>query len=254
MTRYSRAEWGARPSKGGPGNLTASQVEGIALHWPAMSRPLRGREAVAAALRGWQNYHMDGHGWSDIAYQVAVDQDGNRYELRGLATTSGANGDGDVNARFGAALLILAPGEEPTGAMVTEVRNVIADHRRLFPNSRRIVGHGQIRPDGTACPGPAAQRLIDAGAFEPTNEGDDMALDDKVNDDRTVRQVLRRLDNFITRSDKRHKAMLAHDRSLTSQLAALREAVDNNADKAEIKAMLNNLDATIQLVINEESA
>jgi hypothetical protein len=85
----------------------------------------------------------------------------------------------------------------------------------------------------------------------PTPLEDDMALDDKVNDDRTVRQVLRRLDNFITRSDQRHKAMLNFDRTAKLQLAALRQAVEQNADKAEIKALLNNLDATIQIVVND---
>lgn len=167
MTQYSRSDWGARPAKGGPGPLSASQVVGIAIHWPGMAKPVRGFPNVAAALRDWQDDHMDRHGWSDIAYQVAVDQDGNRYDLRGLATQSGANGDTDVNEKYGAVLLILGPGERPTQEMVNEVRAVVRDHRRLFPNSKRIVGHGQIRPDPTSCPGPNAQALINSGAFEP---------------------------------------------------------------------------------------
>lgn len=181
MAHFSRTDWGARAPRSGPGNLSPTQVEGIALHWPAMTQPLRGIAAVKAALRGWQKYHMDGQGWSDIGYQVAVDQDGNRYELRGLRTQSGANGDRDVNERFGAVLLILAPGEEPTPAMVAEVRRVIADHRALFPRSRRIVGHTDIRPEPTACPGPAALRLIRAGAFDPNqSEEDDMATANEI--------------------------------------------------------------------------
>lgn len=172
MARYTRSDWGARPARGGPGNLTPSRVEGIALHWPAMSSPLRSVAAVMVALRSWQNYHMDDLGWSDIGYQVAVDQQGNRYELRGLATQSGANGGTDVNERFGAVLLVLAPGEEPSEAMVAEVRNVIADHRALFPFSRLIVGHSDIRPEPTACPGPAVSRGIRAGTFEPSEEDD----------------------------------------------------------------------------------
>lgn len=178
MTTYPRAAWGARPSRGGPGPLTPSRVEGIALHWPAMSSPLRTVDAVKAALRNWQSYHMDDQGWSDIGYQVAVDQAGNRYELRGLAIQSGANGGTDVNERFGACLLVLAPGEEPTAEMVTEVRRVVADHRRLFPKSHRIVGHGDIRPEPTTCPGPAVSRGIRAGVFEPANQEDDMAAED----------------------------------------------------------------------------
>lgn len=168
MTNYSRSAWGARPARGGPGNLDPAVVEGIAVHWPGMSGPIRTVKGVMAALRGWQAFHMDGRGWSDIAYQVAVDQMGNRYELRGLATQSGANGDTGPNERFGALLLILAPGEEPSEAMAAEVRSVVADHRALFPNSRRVATHRDVRPDPTECPGPAATAAIRAGRFDPT--------------------------------------------------------------------------------------
>lgn len=171
MTYFTREDWGARPSKGGPGPLDIEQVEGVALHWPAMTKPLATVDAVKAALRGWQNYHMDSRGWSDIAYQEAYDQQGNAYELRGLHIQSGANGDSNVNERFGAILLVLAPGEQPSAAMVAAVREGIARHRALFPNSKRIVGHGQIREGGTQCPGPITQGLIDSGVFEPIPVG-----------------------------------------------------------------------------------
>lgn len=182
VTTYTRTQWGARAARGGPGPLSASRVIGIALHWPAMSRPVRGFKAVAAALRNWQSYHMNTQGWSDIGYQLAVDQDGNRYELRGMRTQSGANGNTTLNQQFGAVLLVLAPGEHPTEAMVREVHTIIAEHRGHFPSSRRIVGHGQIRPEGSQCPGPITQDLINRGAFEPdastTTEEDDMSAED----------------------------------------------------------------------------
>lgn len=168
MTIYSRAEWGARPAHGGPGPLDPNRVVGLAFHWPAMSKPLRGRAAVVVALRGWQAYHMDGQGWSDIAYQVAVDQDGNEYELRGLRTQSGANGSDDVNERYGAILLILAPGEKPSPEMIGQVRNIVTRHREFFPNSRALVGHGDIRPGGTECPGPAVRAALKGRVFEPS--------------------------------------------------------------------------------------
>jgi hypothetical protein len=167
MTVYSRAAWGARPARLGPGPLSAREVVGFVFHWPAMAKPVRGFKAVAAALRAWQDYHMDDHGWSDIAYQVAVDQDGNRWILRGLDTQSAANGDEDLNDELGAILLILAPGEEPSDAMIREVRRVVADHRRLFPNSDVLIGHNEVRPEGTACPGPIVQRHLEKGTFEP---------------------------------------------------------------------------------------
>jgi hypothetical protein len=167
MTYYSRSDWGARHANGGPGKLSPVKVEGIALHWPAMSRPLRDFASVAAALRGWQNYHMDDLGWSDIGYQEAIDQNGNVYELRGILTQSGANGNQDVNQRFGALLLILAPGEKPSPAMLGAVQGRIKTMRFRYPRAKRIVGHNEVRPEATACPGPITQDLIKAGAFEP---------------------------------------------------------------------------------------
>lgn len=166
MSTFTRTDWGARPPKAST-PLNASEVVGVALHWPAINAPIRGVEAVKKALRGWQDFHMDGHGWSDIAYQVAFDQDGNRYDLRGLGVQSAANGDRDTNHRFGAFLLIVAPGEHVTQAMVVAVRAAIAEHRRLFPRSTRIVGHQDIRPEPTSCPGPVVEALVKSGAFEP---------------------------------------------------------------------------------------
>lgn len=172
MTHYSRAEWHARPPRGRT-PLERHEVEGIALHWPGITVPLGNPARVMSALRSWQALHMDTNqiaagGASDIAYQVAVDQLGNTYKLRGLRIRSGANGNTDLNDRFGAILLVLAEGEKPTPQLIDAVKRRIARHRQLFPHSKRIVGHGQIRPGGTLCPGPRVQRLINAGAFDPT--------------------------------------------------------------------------------------
>lgn len=166
MTTITRAQWGARPAaKAEP--LDAAAVVGLAFHWPGMKTPRRGVDAVSRALRAWQRYHMDTLGWRDIAYQVAVDQDGNRYILRGLDGQSGANGNQDVNRRFGAVLLVLAPGEEPSEAMIREVQAVVRDHRALFPKSSLLVGHQDVRPEPTGCPGPAVMALLSEGAFVP---------------------------------------------------------------------------------------
>lgn len=180
MTTFylSRAAWGARPPKTGPGDLTPSRVHGVAVHWPGMDGPVHSYAGVAAALRGWQAFHMDDRGWSDIAYQVAVDQAGRAWTLRGLRAQSAANGDTDVNERYGAILLVLAPGEEPSGAMADTVRDVVADFRRLYLAGTAIVPHSAIRPDPTDCPGPAATAAIAAGDFTPGTtppmEDDDM--------------------------------------------------------------------------------
>lgn len=174
MTTYlPRSAWGAVPPARHPGTLDPQAVVGLAFHWPAMAQPKRTREQVALALRSWQRYHMGTMGWSDIAYQIAVDQAGRAWYLRGLGSRSAANGGTTVNGTFGALLLVLAPGEEPSDAMIATVREVVADHRRLFPRSDRLVGHGAIRPGGgTECPGPAVRAHLARGTFEPTQEDD----------------------------------------------------------------------------------
>jgi hypothetical protein len=165
VSNVNRHEWGAREPNARY-RLNPADVEGVALHWPAMTAKLHTVSDVARALRGWQEFHMDTRGWSDIAYQIAIDQAGNWYQLRGLRNRSGANGDDDVNRRFGAFLLVVAQSEHPTEAMLDTVRHRIVRFRHLFPQAKRIVGHQDVRPEPTDCPGPAIEGLIKRGAFE----------------------------------------------------------------------------------------
>ncbi|MFI6681864.1 peptidoglycan recognition family protein [Kribbella sp. NPDC050470] len=175
-----RSAWNARPPNGGPGSLTVSRVQGAVIHWPGTSSktPITSKTGVASALRGWQNYHMDSRGWSDIAYQVAVDQEGRAWTLRGLRTQSGANGNEDLNERYGAILLILIAGEQPSAKMKATVRAVIADFRKIYPKGTAIRPHSAVRPDGTDCPGTPARAAIARGDFTPKIiiPEDDMAL------------------------------------------------------------------------------
>jgi hypothetical protein len=182
VTYLPRSAWNARTARSGPGALTVSRVEGVALHWPGSSgKPIVSQSAVAAALRGWQAYHMDRKGWSDIAYQVAVDQAGRAWTLRGLRTQSGANGDADVNERYGAILLVLVVGEQPSEAMKATVRDVVADFRAIYPHGTAIKPHSAVRPAGTDCPGDNARAAITRGDFTPhTATGDDMQLTDVI--------------------------------------------------------------------------
>lgn len=177
MTRATykpRSAWGARPAKTGPGLLTPSRVRGVALHWPGSGETdsFDSDSEVAAALRGWQAFHMDGRGWSDIAYQVAVSQDGDVWTLRGLREQSGANGCNEANEAYVAILLILVAGEEPSAAMKASVRDVVADVRTIYGNdAAEIKPHSVVRrvceSGGTDCPGPAATAAIVRGDFEP---------------------------------------------------------------------------------------
>jgi hypothetical protein len=173
LTYLQRSAWTDRPSKG-PTHLNVTGVLGTALHYPGMgNRRLFAQDDVARALRGWQDYHMDGRGWSDIAYQVAVDQAGRVWTLRGLTTRSGANGDEEANLEYGALLLVVGDDEAPTGALINSTRQVVADFRRLYPKATAIKPHSAVRPSGTKCPGDRVRALIAARQFEPTTPKDD---------------------------------------------------------------------------------
>jgi hypothetical protein len=149
----------------------------VAIHWPGSGETdsFDSDREVADALRGWQAFHMDGRGWSDIAYQRAFSQDGDTWELRGLRTQSGANGDQSANEAYGAFLLILIEGEQPSAAMRAAVRESVLEFRKIYGNdAAEIRPHSAVRPGGgTDCPGPAARAAIARGDFEPwTNQPD----------------------------------------------------------------------------------
>lgn len=183
-----RSAWGARPARGA-NSLVPSEVENTAFHWPGMSKAIDatgdiGKRRIASALRSWQTYHMDVKKWSDIAYQIAIDQAGRVWTLRGINVRSGANGDGTVNRKYGAILLILGPGEKPSAAMVASARAVVADYRKRYARMPvKPTTHSAVRPAGTDCPGSVARGMINSGLFNalataprPPLEDDDMAL------------------------------------------------------------------------------
>lgn len=165
MSFFNRKEWGAREGQALVG-LDKDAVKGVALHWPAMTTPIKTVTGCFSALRSWQAYHMDTRGWADIAYQLAFDQLGNTYQLRGVRHRSAANGDRETNEEYGAFLLIVAPGERPSPKMV---RNVNAHLRgfqdEYFPHATRVVGHRDIRPEPTDCPGDIVAGMIQDKLF-----------------------------------------------------------------------------------------
>lgn len=91
MRIISRSEWGARPPSSPP---VADTAQELYLH-----------HSVGSGTRDWdgdgdtgddymrvmQNWHMDGQGWSDIAYNFAIDPDGLEvYEGRGWNVRPGS--------------------------------------------------------------------------------------------------------------------------------------------------------------------
>lgn len=146
--------------------LIGSEVRGVALHWPGTTAPIgaASQSSIAGRLEGYRLGHTRDRGWSDIAYQVAVDQVGRVWTLRGIGYRSAANGDQATNRAWGALLLLVGPGERPTSEMVAAIQDWRAGPwLDRYPHATKIVGHGDIRPEPTECPGPAVRALIASG-------------------------------------------------------------------------------------------
>ena len=177
VTYVTRAQIGL-VAPNGSHSLVPSQVKNTAFHYPGTANPINavgdaGFRRVCSALRGWQDYHMNTRGWSDIAYCIAVDQVGRAYTLRGINIRSAANGGTQVNLEYGAVLLVLGNNEAPSAAMEATARAVMQDYRVRFTEiPRRPTWHGAIRPGGTAsdpstdCPGLHTINEIKAGKFD----------------------------------------------------------------------------------------
>ncbi len=72
-----RDGWGARAPR--PGGIPHT-ISRMTLHHTAVV--LGDNRNITSRLRQHQAFHMDQHGWIDIAYHLGIDRDGNIFELR----------------------------------------------------------------------------------------------------------------------------------------------------------------------------
>lgn len=113
-----------------------------------------------------RRYHVKNNGWSDIAYNLAVDNAGRIWDLRGLGHLSAANGDEDVNMKYLAIVALIGEGQKPTPEMLIGIRKAVRMCRIRYPRRcKEIVGHRDIRPEPTTCPGRRLYAEIGAGTF-----------------------------------------------------------------------------------------
>jgi hypothetical protein len=189
---HSRADWGAQPPKRSA-KLDRSKIGIVDVHWPGSKGHLaRDRAGVAAALRGWQTFHMKTRGWSDIAYNIGVDLAGEVWELRGWDAVDGgvaSRGD-DVTI-----LLVMGDQDQMTDAMKSSTLWVMAEWERRLGRKLRRTHHSALAQ--TDCPGPEATAWSRAGfpapntTTTPTIQEDDMPSADDVVDALLSRTITR---------------------------------------------------------------
>ncbi|MBG0828570.1 N-acetylmuramoyl-L-alanine amidase [Planomonospora sp. ID67723] len=166
MKFVSRSGWGAR----GPKSVTRlSSARGVKVHY--VGSPVTSVPAVKCAtgcrnkIRAIQRQHMDGNGWSDIAYNLLVCEHGVVWEGRGARVMSAANGPGLNSGHYAVCALIGSKGlTEPTDALLDGLRDAI-EYLRKYGAGNEIKGHR----DGysTSCPGPQLYAWVKAGAPRP---------------------------------------------------------------------------------------
>src|SRR5690554_1252381 len=153
-----RSGWGARA----PRSLGAKHTPNRFSIHHAVS-PNNDSMSAAQRIRGFQDYHMDGHGWPDIGYHFLIARDGKIY--RGTAedrigTHVGGQNTGNLGISFlGQYQPDAVPGmpaAEPTEAALKSAGHLIrylADKYNIEVSRSKVIGHRENPGQSTSCPG-----------------------------------------------------------------------------------------------------
>lgn len=153
MKVYPRSAWTNRQYRNRV-PLNFSDVKHIVVHWPGSKGKLNPAK-TAAYLKGWQTYHMDSRGWTDIAYNEAVDQNGDVWILRGDYKDGATSGYG---GRSYSILTVLGEGDTPSKAMLDTLTARIAKQKARAASGAKVQGHRELVQ--TDCPGDKIQAFL----------------------------------------------------------------------------------------------
>lgn len=168
----AREDWGARSPE--TDRMVPHTITRLTVHHAGS----QGGTTGPAQIRGWQDWHMIGRGWPDLAYHLVIGVDGTVYEGRDPAYRGDTGTSYDTAGHF----LVVVEGnfdiDRPTQAQIDSLTAVLAwaaEHYGV--PATNIGGHGDYA--ATACPGrhledrihngeleAAVQDLIDTGGVE----------------------------------------------------------------------------------------
>lgn len=163
MKLVTRKAWRAR-SRTLPTNITP-QHGGVTMHYVGASRINDSHSSCAGRVRGIQNHHIDGNGWTDIAYSLLICQHGYVYIGRGVHRRTAANGTNSGNQNWYAICFLIGGSQAPSEAAIQAGRDAVAYLRAQGNAGRGINGHRDHL--STSCPGSPTYSLVQAGVFEP---------------------------------------------------------------------------------------
>jgi hypothetical protein len=151
-----REAWGARPAR--TELMTEHTVKWLTIHHAGTQSGTTG----PAQFRGWQNWHMSGQGWGDIAYHMLIGIDGTVYEGRDPAYRGDTGTTYDTSSHF----LVVVEGnfdhEKPTEAQIDSLTRVLAGASHHFGVSPSTIS-GHRDHAATSCPGTHLHSLINTG-------------------------------------------------------------------------------------------
>jgi hypothetical protein len=156
-----RDGWGARQPE--TGRMVPHTITRLTIHHAGSQSGTTG----PAQFRGWQNWHMSGRGWPDLAYHLIIGIDGTVYEGRDPAYRGDTGTTYDTTGHF----LVVVEGnfeiDRPTQAQLDSLAAVLAwaaEHYRVSTST--IAGHGDYA--ATDCPGYYLENRIHSGELEAT--------------------------------------------------------------------------------------
>ncbi len=177
-TIITRAGWGASNGLWGTSQCKAPAVQskalGVVLHHTAGSNTAKKADSQSI-IKGYQTYHVQGHGWCDIGYAFLIDRWGQIFEGRKGGITkqvTGAHaGVTSVNKdATGIAMMGNFDVAEPPAAMKDATVRLAAWRMSLFGNNPKgtytsggksykvLNGHRDVK--ATACPGRYGYRWL----------------------------------------------------------------------------------------------
>lgn len=160
----SRADAGLRKPRSASTNIRPSKG-GVGLHYGGPPQGIVAHDQCADVWRAWQRYHMDKHGWSDIAYTFGACDHGYLLAGRGVGVRTAANGTDYGNDHFYAICWLGGEDEHPSRKALEAIEYGV--HMLRSAKDGNAAGTA-VKPHqffkGTKCPGGAlvaTARLLD---------------------------------------------------------------------------------------------
>lgn len=211
-----------------------SRSLGIFDHWTAGS--------INQSVREIQRFHMEGRGWTDIAYSWLVDVEGTIYEGRGWGR-AGAHTAG-YNSVSHAVCAIAGTDSDITEAMLDGMATVMHEHDRLYGEGFHLP-HRDARGAATACPGDRITAWVHGGFPGGNDVSEQRIIDAVAGFEHDTRRLI--LGGQVRAEEMHREAMVAEWRT--------RKLVKALAPKASAKALdayLGSVEGTFHVPEDDE--